>query len=147
MAIIVYPADGWNSFISVAEATDDLNLIGGGTEWGALTLLEQEQMLVKSALLLVSVAVPNGICNFIGAQVLLLQFDLQNGGKYLSFVTTSESEYKRAKVGPLEVEYNIEGEGGGMAGGVSGLPDMVTGMIADCLLSGDNRVTGFKLVF
>lgn len=147
MALVIYPEEGWNSFVTIAEATAGLHEISDGVAWDALTVEEQEQMLVTSALLLSSVATPSDSCNFAQAQILLVQFDLQNNGKYLSFVTTPDGEYTRAKVGPLEVEYNLGGSDTGMASGAGGLPDMVLGILSDCLIVGENKVTGFHLVF
>jgi len=144
--IIVYPEDGWNSFVDVIVAGEKLEAIGGGDKWNALTDPEKEQMLIKSAMLLTVSATPSTECNFPDAQVLLIQFDLENGGKYLSFEDSSGGEYTRAKVGTLEVEYNLKDEGIGMASGGGGLPPMVTTILNDCLRNVGNVTRGFHVV-
>ncbi len=146
MAIVVYPADGWNSFVSIQDATDGLNQIGGGAKWGALSLEEQETLLVVSAMLLSSVATPSDKCPFPQAQILLLQFDLQNDGGYLSFTVSPDGEYKRASVGSISVEYNLGGNDIGMGGSASSLPPIVESLLSGCLMSSQGRVEGFRLV-
>lgn len=143
--ITVYPDLGWNSFISVTDATAALTQIGGGAAWTALQPDEQEKLLVTSALLLTSIADISPACNFPEAQILLIQFDMVNNGAFLNFTQGQVGEYKRAKVGPLDVEYNLDSSGAGMAGGIDGLPGIVKTMLGDCLKTG-NGARGFHVI-
>ena len=143
--LIVYPLDGWNTFVDVADATVLIHSVSDGAKWDALTPVEQERMLITSAMLLSSIADVSTQCDFIQAQVMLIMFDLENNGIYLTFTTAASGEYKKAKVGPLDVEFNLDNGGAGIGSGASGLPSIVQSLLKDCISSG-NRVEGFKIV-
>jgi len=133
MALTVYPADDWNTFQNVADATTALELIGDGVKWGLLDTAEKEQRLVVSAMAINMIAVASDTCSFIMAQTLLIQFDLENDGTYLSFIITNDDEYKKAKVGSLEVEYNLDSKNNTGVGDINSFPPVVVSLLNGCL--------------
>ncbi|MDM5264684.1 hypothetical protein PF327_10805 [Sulfurovum sp. XTW-4] len=124
--MVVYPLDGWNTFIDVADATTRLTELGSGSKWDPLTTAEKEAMLHKSAAIINATCNLNTTCQFDVAQVLLIQGDLENNGKYLSMTDTSV-KYKSAKVGSLDVEYNLTESGEVL------LPPVVKSLLSSCL--------------
>jgi len=133
MALVVYPTDDWNTFQNVADATTALELIGDGVKWGLLSTAEKERMLIVSAMAINTIAEPSDTCNFVQAQTLLIQFDLENDGTYLSFTVTNDDEYKKAKVGSLEVEYNLESKNNTGVGDINSFPPVVVSLLNNCL--------------
>ena len=145
MALIVYPVDGWNTFVNIADATALIHSVSDGAKWDALTVGEQERMLITSAMVLSSVSDVSTLCDFTQAQIMLIIFDLENNGIYLTFVTAASGEYKKAKVGPLDVEFNLDNGGAGIGSGASGLPSIVQSLLKDCI-SGGTGTQGFTIV-
>ena len=112
MALIIYPTDSYDSFISVADATtviDTLTLFS--TEWGAITDTEKEIYLRIAMRRIVDGIdqdenpLPDPLPDCAGeAQALMAVQDVVYG---ISANTTTEStgSIKKQKVASLEIEY------------------------------------------
>jgi hypothetical protein len=137
--IIVYPADGWNSFISVADAIAQLNAIDPLHRWEALTLEQQEAELVLSATILASVATVSTVCDFAMAQVMFLQANIESDGKYLSLKDVS-TLYTSTEIGSIAVEYRDD------AGKYVPIPPIVSSILRACMIDSSMPVTrGFTV--
>jgi hypothetical protein len=107
MALIVYPTEDYDSFVSVADATTIIgNLTLYSSEWGALDLSEQEaylriasQVITDGLTTIPADPVPQCLKN---SQALIAIHDVVNG---ISKPLTIESVVKKQKAGSVEIEY------------------------------------------
>ena len=139
--LIVYPLEGYNTFISEESATYGLTQLGSGEEWALLTPEEHESLLTMSALIISAAAyITDPGCNYAYAQLMLLHADLQNDGMYIN-VTDNKQKYTEAEVvGVVKVKYNLD------SGYSDSLPSIVTSMLSGCLKdSGIPMTRGFSV--
>ena len=136
--MIVYPLENYSTFINVADATAKLTELGAGDEWAFKSVTEQEVMLAVSTQIIKSLCdIIEGGCLYAEAQVMIIQSDMANNGKYLTSVDTTQP-YKKAKIGSLNVEYNLVD--------IEHLPSLVKSMLSGCLKVSDSpRAIGFTL--
>lgn len=123
--ITIYPTENWNSFVTLDEAMEAIESMGGGAEWSSLDGASKEQKLILSASIISSIVYLDCDCDFKGAQNMLLLADILNNNKYLS-LTDNRSKYKTAKVGSLSVQYNDSSL-------EDNLPSTVISILSDCL--------------
>ncbi len=140
--IIVYPTDGWNSFLSEADADVKIASITGDTLWSDLDSAAKEVLLINSALYLTAIAEVNLKCDFPTAQAVVIQSDLVSGG-VLTGYKVSLGEYDAVKVGPISVDYASTGK----TTASENIPPMVSGLLRDCLYNQGGMTQGFDLAF
>ncbi len=143
MALIPYPADGWNTFLTIAEADVLIPTMTNDGLWLALDEDSKNILLVNSANYLKSIAEVNDNCDFKTAQAIVIQTDLVSNGKLLGF-EYSTSEYESVKVATIEVKFS----GSGLSTDSDNIPPTVSGILRDCLVGDNGNTTrGFTLAF
>jgi hypothetical protein len=128
----VYPAENWDTFIDVATADQSMTDLGSRDKWD---LVDKEVLLRKSALMIKALCDTDKKCLYAEAQIMLIQADIENGGKYLTSAI-KENKYKKAKVGGLSVEYKDDSE----TSGADSLPNMVKSMLEGCLKNSSEKI-------
>ncbi len=130
MALTIYPATGWDSFISTADATTVINnLSHHGDQWSALGETDKERYLRIACRYIVNHSVPeeeypDPMPQCVGeAQALTAANDMANGLSASTGVRQT-AQVRREKAGDVEVEY--------FRGAVYGVP-FVPPMAAPCL--------------
>lgn len=127
--ITTYPAENWNSFVTLDEATEAIESMGGGAEWNLLDRDFKEQKLILSTSVISSIVYLDCDCDFKEAQNMLLLADIVNNNKYLT-LTDNRSKYKTAKVGSLSVQYKDSSP-------KDNLPNIALSILGDCLKSNE----------
>jgi hypothetical protein len=128
----VYPAENWDTFIDVATADQSMTDLGSGDKWDSA---DKEVLLRKSALMIKALCDTGKKCLYAEAQIMLIQADIENDGKYLT-LTIKENKYKKAKVGDLAVEYKDNSK----TSALDSLPSVVKSMLKGCLKNSSEKI-------
>ena len=143
--LVIYPDDGWNSFLDIPTADALIATLTSGTEWSSLDDPSKEIVLVNTALYLRSIARVNPECDFATAQALVIQYDLVSGGIFTGYSFSLE-KYDEVKVASIKVKYDKQK----ISTSISDIPLPIAGLLRDCLFdqSGQGNVTtGFEIGF
>jgi hypothetical protein len=129
MALIKYPEDNYNSFVTISEADDFMHKVKNEI-WDTLTEEDKEVILNKAFMYINALAIVDFVsttkeikdddgnvigtekvlvsekCPYAQAQLSLVNMDLLNENKLMSGVIPNQP-YKKAKVSSLLVEYNL----------------------------------------
>ena len=142
-AIIPYPDEGWNSFLTIEEADEYIPAMTDDGLWLALTDDEKEIELVNSANYIKAIAEINDYCDFKTAQAVVIQTNLVSNGALLGF-TPQGTPYESVKVSSIQVSYS----GSSKSTDISNIPPIVSGLLRDCLITNTTAVTeGFTIAF
>ena len=129
MALVKYPKDGYNSFVTLDEANTFMISVKNPT-WDTLTDEDKEVILNKAFMYINALAIVDFVavdkeikdangdvigtekvilsekCPYSDAQLSLVNMDLINENKLMSGLIPNQP-YKKAKVSSLQVEYNL----------------------------------------
>ncbi len=143
MAIIVYPEDGWNSFITEVKADEIISTMTSDGVWLGMSTEDKEVLLVNSTLYIRAIADIEGACDFETAQAMVIQFDITSGGVLLSYLITV-NKYDAVSVGSISVDYAEQRA----STDAENIPGMIQGILRDCLIdtSSYGRAEGFEIV-
>ena len=143
MALIPYPSDGWNTFLTIEEADVMIPSMTDDGLWLALTDPEKEIQLINSCNYLKAIAEVNDYCDFKTAQAVVIQTNLVSDGALLGF-EAGGGEYESVKVGSIAVTYS----GQSKSTDISNVPPIVSGILRDCLVTSQTAVAqGFNIEF
>ena len=148
MALIIYPDEGYDSFVTVIDATGYIDrLTMHGPAWAALEESDQEVYLriacrnIEDGINLTVLPLPDPAPLCLGeSQSLMAVQDVVYG--FSASTTTSTAQVKKQKVSTLEVEYFETASG--TTEQASLVPDMAMPCLVDLGYTSPSSMTGLK---